>query len=802
MKAKRQCSFLVVLLACTSAASADWDFIQSLNTARQHHGAAQSNGSIYVAGGYPVAGNPLSSVERYDPSSNAWVFVAPMNTPRASHGMTAVGGFIYAISGHDGNSVTGTVEIYSPSQNAWSYSPHILNVPRSLFAVTKDHNAKIYVIGGNDSAGNRLASVEVFDPSNAGLGWQLLQYELNDARAYLGAGTDGLGRIYAIAGVAGPGFGETVTVERFDPSNPTQGWVYGPSLSQKRQVGAYATDLNGAIYVVAGWAGGFGPHLSSVEVYELSTDTWRQDVLPDLNRSINNFAAAFDALGRLYAIGGEHFDTQDEVERINVAPGAGDPPDEPQYDEPQAAGETNAVIITHGWNPSFNPSVDFGGFWVPLTQEIAEMTIAPGDWFVGAYNWVADATTLLPDTALNRAQAHGDFLGQWLADQQFDHVHLIAHSAGSALIGRAAYWLSVSPQRPTIHTTFLDPFSGVFVGPSGGYQSLYGGSSDWSDNYFSFDLLTGSPTYLDDLPWSFNVDVTRVDPDWNPILHPFSSHSWPRCFYRFTVSEMTLDCNPLNEPPCTTGELGFPLGREVFGGTLEKWLAMRQSAFPVGQLQTLTCPSPGPEGGSEDDLVFRVRQDDPLNFADLSYQTSTADSVIVSDVGFTATTFDGAAPSAAWINIAVELTQLVNFVRFDVEFVSDPGARGLLTVYLDGIELGFVDEQYFQPGFNEYSLQSADLGAGSHSLSFRLDPFTAIPSVVTVSNVATGRGTFTCASDLNVDDEVGIVDFLMLLAAWGPCPDPPEPCPADIDGDGNVGIVDFLALLANWGPCP
>ena len=268
------------------------------------------------------------------------------------------------------------------------------------------------------------------------------------------------------------------------------------------------------------------------------------------------------------------------------------------------------------------------------------------------------------------------------------------------------------------------------------------------------------------------------------------------------MSEMTLDCNPLNEPPCTTGELGFPLGREVFGGTLEKWLAMRQSAFPVGQLQTLTCPSPGPEGGSEDDLVFRVRQDDPLNFADLSYQTSTADSVIVSDVGFTATTFDGAAPSAAWINIAVELTQLVNFVRFDVEFVSDPGARGLLTVYLDGIELGFVDEQYFQPGFNEYSLQSADLGAGSHSLSFRLDPFTAIPSVVTVSNVATGRGTFTCASDLNVDDEVGIVDFLMLLAAWGPCPDPPEPCPADIDGDGNVGIVDFLALLANWGPCP
>jgi tetratricopeptide (TPR) repeat protein len=27
-------------------------------------------------------------------------------------------------------------------------------------------------------------------------------------------------------------------------------------------------------------------------------------------------------------------------------------------------------------------------------------------------------------------------------------------------------------------------------------------------------------------------------------------------------------------------------------------------------------------------------------------------------------------------------------------------------------------------------------------------------------------------------------------------------CPADLDGDGTVGILDFLALLAAWGPCP
>jgi len=54
-------------------------------------------------------------------------------------------------------------------------------------------------------------------------------------------------------------------------------------------------------------------------------------------------------------------------------------------------------------------------------------------------------------------------------------------------------------------------------------------------------------------------------------------------------------------------------------------------------------------------------------------------------------------------------------------------------------------------------------------------------------------------ADLNLDGMVGSQDFLLLLAAWGPCPSPPDPCPADLDGDGEVGIVDFLQLLADWG---
>ena len=59
--------------------------------------------------------------------------------------------------------------------------------------------------------------------------------------------------------------------------------------------------------------------------------------------------------------------------------------------------------------------------------------------------------------------------------------------------------------------------------------------------------------------------------------------------------------------------------------------------------------------------------------------------------------------------------------------------------------------------------------------------------------------TGSVVGDLDGDGSVGINDFLMLLAAWGPCGAPcPPSCVADLDGDCVVGIIDFLTLLANW----
>jgi hypothetical protein len=52
--------------------------------------------------------------------------------------------------------------------------------------------------------------------------------------------------------------------------------------------------------------------------------------------------------------------------------------------------------------------------------------------------------------------------------------------------------------------------------------------------------------------------------------------------------------------------------------------------------------------------------------------------------------------------------------------------------------------------------------------------------------------------DIDGDAVVGIIDFLKLLARWGPCPE--DCCLADLDLNGDVGVNDFLILLANWTP--
>ena len=53
--------------------------------------------------------------------------------------------------------------------------------------------------------------------------------------------------------------------------------------------------------------------------------------------------------------------------------------------------------------------------------------------------------------------------------------------------------------------------------------------------------------------------------------------------------------------------------------------------------------------------------------------------------------------------------------------------------------------------------------------------------------------------DLNLDNMIGIDDFLLLLACWGPVDGGDPVCVlADGNGNGEVDVEDFLTLLTNW----
>jgi hypothetical protein len=92
-----------------------------------------------------------------------------------------------------------------------------------------------------------------------------------------------------------------------------------------------------------------------------------------------------------------------------------------------------------------------------------------------------------------------------------------------------------------------------------------------------------------------------------------------------------------------------------------------------------------------------------------------------------------------------------------------------------------------------------DLEAGEYLLEVRrLDGLTSFPDYdVAVAWLLPDPGI---VGDIDGDCVVGVLDFLAILNAWGPCPGAcPPSCPADLNGDCEVGVQDFLLLLANWG---
>jgi hypothetical protein len=563
-------------------------------------------------------------------------------------------------------------------------------------------------------------------------------------------------------------------------------------------------------------------------------DTWEWDGTAWLQRATTGPspryrpAIAYDtARGRVVLSGGTDGGYPGDTwelpsDFIYTTPGQESPPQPPQYPPdppPPTPVQDKLIVVTHGWNTD---QCTFDNFWQPLADAI-EAQVGP-EWKVEAYNWTSDSLTgdgfiAGPDLALLNGLFHGYRLGrridqELIEGEHYEHVHLIAHSAGSALIAGAASRINHFSDSTTVHTTYLDAYAGTFViAGIGNYEEAYGGNAQWSEHYFSRERLglcdgTGPLTELD-LPRSVNFDVTSIDPGFDVFC--ISSHAWPRCYYAFTADNGTslAHCDedemlvPCGEPNGELPGYGFPLSLEQWTGSggYIGWLAYLESFLEPGEVYTLSDGALRGEAPAQD-IVFRTRRDPPIDLGvTQTFLSNPAAVQVAAGIVTMATQPPGAAAAPAWINFQINDPERINFVAFDLAFTSDPVAAGLATLYVNESERGKVDEPYVLPGFQTYAMPTpGELAPGEHVVSFRLDPFSALPSSISITNIATGWGGFVNVGDVNVDGVVTFADITMVLTFWGAVYPPPESSgPGDANGDGAVTFADITKVLTNWG---
>ena len=92
---------------------------------RSRPGVAVLDGKLYALGGLSDDGS-LTSVERYDPGTDAWEAVAPLTLARFGAGMAALEGKLYAVGGRiddeeddEAEVDSNSVERFDPASNAW-----------------------------------------------------------------------------------------------------------------------------------------------------------------------------------------------------------------------------------------------------------------------------------------------------------------------------------------------------------------------------------------------------------------------------------------------------------------------------------------------------------------------------------------------------------------------------------------------------------------------------------------------------------------------------------------------------------
>jgi len=261
---------------------------------RQEMGVAALDGKVYVVGGFDAAGQPVGTVEAYDPATDRWTQRASLPAPLHHVNVAAVGSKLYVVGGLSGSSFAarGTTLEYDPAQDAWSPLTSMPGGTERGASGVAVLDGRIVVAGG--LRGDSVADASVFDPSANS--WSPLQ-PLAVARDHLAAATVG-GRVYAVTGRAAGVL--KAALEVLDASSGS--WSRRADILTARG-GVAAAELSGRLVVLGGEgnAADSAGIFHQTESYDPASDTWRIDHPMPTGR--HGIGAAVVG-GRLYVPGG------------------------------------------------------------------------------------------------------------------------------------------------------------------------------------------------------------------------------------------------------------------------------------------------------------------------------------------------------------------------------------------------------------------------------------------------------------------------------------------------------------------
>jgi non-specific serine/threonine protein kinase len=174
---------------------------------------------------------------------------------------------------------------------------------------------QIWVVGGFNSQGQAVNSVQIFSPDhNAWTTGPALPEPVHHAALVLAANEE----LFLVGGYADSSFRRpTAAVRRFDPA--TLRWVDAVPLPEPRAAGAAAWDGKRIVY-----AGGVSPGGLAGQVYALEGGAWHS--VGELSRPREHLGAASDGQGRVWFLGGRetsldrNLGTVDLVEDGRVRP--------------------------------------------------------------------------------------------------------------------------------------------------------------------------------------------------------------------------------------------------------------------------------------------------------------------------------------------------------------------------------------------------------------------------------------------------------------------------------------------------